>query len=303
MRAASCVASFAYSETSNGGDDSVDDQMANSLALVQETELELCSCVDAICRKHNLTYSLAFGSLIGAVRHNGFIPWDDDIDILMPRPDFDRLLEVIRPELPPYYELQFFTFHNTHRYVARLIDHRTLVKLSSYGEGNELAIWLDIFPLDGMPDNSLLKRLHYDRIKWHKAMCAFASFDETVNQHRPGRPFVQQLIIDFCAKTHFGSWLDIDDCLSKYDKALKRYAYSEHDFCVCGIGTYDAKKQTWKRACFDRLSNYEFDGHTFMGPQDYDSVLSVTYNDYMTLPPEDKRVVHHIDLLKHPRMH
>ena len=290
------------SESSDDGGDSVGDQINDSLALVQETELELCSCVDAICRKHNLTYSLAFGSLIGAVRHKGFIPWDDDIDILMPRPDFDRLLEVIGTELPPYFELQFFTFHNTHRYVARLIDHRTLIKLSSYGEGNELAIWLDIFPLDGIPDNGFLRRLHYGRIKWHKAMCAFASFNETVNRHRPGRPLAQQLIIDFCAKTHFGSWLDIDERLAKYDKALRKYGYAENGHCFCGVGTYDAKKQTWKRACFDRVVDYEFDGRSFMGPEDYDSLLSVTYNDYMTLPPEDKRVVHHIDLLEHPHM-
>lgn len=72
------------------------------MAIVQGTVLEMAVCLDAICRKHDLRYSLAFGSLIGAVRHKGFIPWDDDIDVLMFRDDLDRFLRIAPDELPDY---------------------------------------------------------------------------------------------------------------------------------------------------------------------------------------------------------
>lgn len=274
----------------------------SSLELMQRTELEIAKQVDAICRRHNLRYSLIFGSLIGAVRHKGFIPWDDDIDILMPRDDFELLLQYAVDELPDYYEVQNFKLGTSKRYVSRIADKRTLIRLESYGEGNDLPIWFDIFVLDGIPDGKVARELRYLEVLWRKATCAFAAFDETVNLHRPGRPKWQQLIIDFCAATQFGHLWNLDKNLLKYDKTLKKDSTFAHKDCFCGVGTYDAKRQTWPAHAFLDLIDYEFEDTKLMAPRDFDAVLSVTYGEYMTLPPEDQRAMHRLELLKHPLM-
>ena len=267
-----------------------------STQLLQNTALGLGVQFDAICREHGLRYSLAFGSLIGAVRHHGFIPWDDDLDFLMPRPDYERFVEVAAAELPPYYRLQNYRVDGSKRYVTRLVDMRLTLRLQSYETNNDLNPWIDIFPLDGAPEGAAARKVHGLRILWHKAMCAFASFSETVNQHRPGRPRYQQLIIDFCRVTRFGSWMDIYERLDKYDRALKRYAFDACEDCVCGVGTYDVERQTWPRAAFERLVEYDFEGVRLMGAADFDAVLAPTYGDYMTLPPEDQRLMHEIEV-------
>lgn len=271
-----------------------------ALAIVQGTVLEMATCLDGICRKHDLRYSLAFGSLIGAVRHKGFIPWDDDIDVLMFRDDLDRFLRIAPDELPDYYEVQHFSLGNTRRYVTRIVDNRTLMRLDSYGERNDLAIWLDIFVLDGIPDGRFGRGIQYLRILWHKAMCAFASFEETVNRSRPGRAWWQQAIIEFCSITHFGSWMDVGERLKKYDAALRRYRCTEGEACFCGVGTYSGERQTWPRASLEDLVEYEFESAVLKGPRDYDSVLSATYGDYMVPPSEGHRAVHNVHVVKHP---
>lgn len=272
------------------------------LKAIQNTVLDMARFLDSVCRVHDICYSLAFGSYIGAVRHKGFIPWDDDIDIIMPRSDYERFAEVVQDELPEYYEFQNFRKSGATRYLNRLIDKRTLIKLDSYESTNDLNIWLDIFPLDGIPDGRIARVMHYAHIQWCKAACSFATFSDTVNLHRPGRPWWQQTIISLCRVTRFGSWLDARRCLEKYDCVLKSIPYGTTQDCVCGVGTYDPRRQTWPTVVFETLVDWPFEETIFRAPQNYASVLGTTYGDYMTLPPKENRTIHHIDLVAHPWM-
>lgn len=270
------------------------------IQMIQQTELELADSFDLVCRKHSLRYSLAFGSFIGAVRHKGFIPWDDDIDVIMPRKDYDEFFRIARDELPDYFEVQHFKFGNSKRYVSRIVDTRTLMHLSSYEKDNDIGIWLDIFVLDGLPDKGIEREFCYFEVLWRKACVSFAAFDQTVNLHRPGRPKFQQLIINFCAATKFGHLWSLKKNLSKYDRVLKRIdTFANHD-CFCGAGTYDPRRQTWPADIFLDLVDYEFEGHRYLGVKNFDAILRVTYGDYMALPSENNRVVHQIGLVRHP---
>lgn len=276
----------------------------DTLELLQSAALGIAKAIAAVCDRHSLSYCLMFGSLIGAVRHEGFIPWDDDLDIAMPRPDFERFLKIAPTELEGSYRLADYRSNSeTDRYVTRVVDDRLLLKLNSYENGNVLPAWVDIFVIDGLPDSRTAKNIHYLRIYWHKAMCAFAAFDTTVNKSRPGRPKWQQLIIDFCSATHFGSWLDKSKRLNKYDAALKKYDFRSGAYCFCGVGSYSPKMQTWPVSAFDCMEKRPFESTGFPIPRDYDSVLSVIYgSDYMTLPPEDKRVIHEIEIYQDTRI-
>lgn len=275
----------------------------SALKLVQETELGLMDFLDGVCRSYGIRYSLIFGSLIGAVRHKGFIPWDDDIDVVMPREDYDRFLSVVVDDAPEWIEVQHFRLGSSKRYVARIADKRTLMHLDSYSESNDLHIWLDIFPIDGLPDFAWLRRCHLLYVLWRKACCSFAAFDETVNLHRPGRPQWQQAIIWFFSITHMGRLWNLDRALDLYDSALRKYSPLSGGECFCGVGTYGFKRQIWPSFAFNHLVEYEFEGRHYFGPEDADAILAVTYSDYMQLPPEGERTVHQIDLVEHPNMH
>ena len=269
------------------------EENSNSLRIIQDAALQMGVFVHKVCEKHDLRYSLFFGSLIGAVRHQGFIPWDDDLDLALPRPDYEKFLDVVVDELPEYYELQNYRVTESVRYVSRIIDLRLPLELDSYGEGNNsVHAWIDLFPIDGIPSGFVARNIHYARINWHKAMCAFAAFDQAVKRKRPGRPIYQQVIINFCIVTHFGAWMDARDELEKYDKALRRYSFDEFETCVCGVGTYHPKKQTWPKTAFTKLIQHPFCSAQLSIPVDYDSVLTKTYGDYRIIPRESDRFPH-----------
>lgn len=274
-----------------------------ALKLVQETELGLMDYLDDFCRRNSIHYSLIFGSLIGAVRHGGFIPWDDDIDVAMPREDYERFISLVANDVPDWIEVQNFRLGTSKRYVTRIADKRTLMRLSSYTEANDLHIWLDIFPIDGLPNSKVLRGAHLLCVLWDKACCSFAAFEETVNLHRPGRPWWQQAIISFFSATHIGHLWKLDKALTNYDNALQKYPVPYGNECFCGVGTYGFARQTWPSSAFDGLTEYEFEGRSYFGPRDVNAVLSVTYGDYMQLPSEENRVIHQIDLIEHPGFH
>ncbi len=121
---------------------------------MQERMLELLMVVDSICRKHNIPYWLSGGSMLGAVRHQGFIPWDDDLDIEMLRPDFERLMKILPHELPETMALQWHdTDPNYFFQFAKVRDHRSrLFERNGYDKiWKEHGVWIDIFPLERVP--------------------------------------------------------------------------------------------------------------------------------------------------------
>lgn len=132
----------------------------SQLRLLQRLEFQMLTHVLAICEKHNLTYYISGGTFLGAVRHQGFIPWDDDVDLALPREDYEKLIAVLPDELPA--PLQVSTFRNQrgyHRLWAKVSDPRLLIK---NGEGSSLAsepCWIDVFPLDGAPPPGVRRTL------------------------------------------------------------------------------------------------------------------------------------------------
>ena len=141
-------------------------KMGTELRDLQLVELDILKEFLRICKKYDLRYYALGGTLLGAVRHKGFIPWDDDVDMGMPRPDFIRFGEIAKKEFPQY--IRFCTYQETpgyRYYVPRLTDRRVKVIDSSAAVEQEKEAWIDIFPLDGMPGN-----------KWKRKFSLFSSF-------------------------------------------------------------------------------------------------------------------------------
>ena len=266
----------------------------NRLSPIQSHELAILRQVVEICEREHITYYLQGGTMLGAIRHKGFIPWDDDIDLGFPREDYERLLRCVSASLPDYMKLRTYNDSSDHHYYfARVVDTRYRIERLGGLEHRQEELWVDLFPLDGMPNNVLMRQIHklrlsIGRLKFH------LSTIEKVNIKRPGRSALEKLVINFAIKTgvgHKGNTVAICD---KIDRMLKKYPIEGSDWIVNFMGQTSFKfTEMIPKRIYGKGALYPFEDMTLMGPEDYDGYLKSLYGDYMT-PPEDSNKNAHV---------
>ena len=135
--------------------------MNKKLSDVQVIIWDIMKYLKDYLEKNNITYYMLGGTLLGAIRHQGFIPWDDDIDIGIPRGEYEKFINEISKKLPEHLELHTYKNNkNHHYYFSRIVDNRhTLKRTGSLVDRNE-ELWIDVFPLDGMPNNFIIRKIH-----------------------------------------------------------------------------------------------------------------------------------------------
>ena len=249
---------------------------------LRSTMLNILSEIHSFCEKYSLRYFMAFGTLLGAVRHKGFIPWDDDVDIWMPRPDYERFLDTFNH---PFYKM--LTARKDSRYpldFAKVHDERTLVEEIG-GDGN-WGIFVDVFPLDGMPSEEEFQRLK-KRVAAVRRVIANQRFTRKFSISREtglkkslaaiaGRiahPFIKL------------SWL-----IRKEESIMSCHDY---DTCPFISDLTDIHPLLFEREIATERILLDFEGRQFYAPKEYDKWLTILFGDYMTPPPEEKRVSNH----------
>jgi lipopolysaccharide cholinephosphotransferase len=272
-------------------------ETVNELRKLQMVELAMLKEVVRICDKHGLTYYLSAGTFLGAVRHKGFIPWDDDADVRMPRPDYERLLELLPSELnKPYIVCHFRYNHNVHRYFCRVENPLVKLHRSQSVKGEYSNAWLDIFPLDGMPANRLHNKLRQIRLLYRRMWLQISVFDEIVTLKKK-RPFHERMLVSLVrhvpAIQKLVHW---EKMWQKLDKAMKAYGVENAKYYVNFMGFYKFKDMI-EKTVYGKGALYQFEDAFFNGPEDYDTFLKHLYGDYMKLPPEDERNKHFADQL------
>lgn len=169
----------------------------SDIKIIQDKILSILKEFINICEENNLTYYALGGTLLGAVRHKGFIPWDDDIDIGMPREDYEKFKKIASNVLPENYKFLSEDTLNYKKAFSVIRDDSTKIIMNYSKEELVESLWIDIFPLDGMPSNALKKKIHSLRYLYARMMVQLSQFNSLVNQKKENRPFIEKIIIAF----------------------------------------------------------------------------------------------------------
>ena len=265
------------------------------LSKIQKIIWNIMSEIKPYLIENDIDYYMLGGTLLGAVRHKGFIPWDDDIDLGIPREQYDDFLKNVAKQLPSYMQVNtFYDETDHHYYFARIVDTRYhLKRMGSEVERTEDA-WIDIFPLDGMPNNYFIREIHKMRLLVSRAFYHIATFDR-VNLQRPNRPLSERLVIKFVQLTGFGRNMDAKKWLWKIDSLLKKYPYKDSKWVVNFMGQYKFKEM-FPKTKYGHGKLYAFENNVLQGPEDADFILSQMYGDYMTPPKDSDKNAHAAEL-------
>lgn len=255
---------------------------------LQLEELSLLKDTLSLFQKYDISYFALGGTLLGAVRHKGFIPWDDDIDIGVPRPDYDKLIGLLQKGDTG---LKYHHFSNDEHcgfYILRIESSRFKVVRNNFENKLEQNVWIDIFPLDGMPNNSFLRKIHEYRIKFRRNIYLMSCFENAVRVQKKSRSLFKQTVTDLIRKTKIYRLIPPSFGFHYLDNILKSCSYEKSDYLVNVMGAYLFKEQFHKRY-YGKGKAYPFEDITLWGPEDHDFVLKQLYRDYMQLPkPEDR---------------
>jgi lipopolysaccharide cholinephosphotransferase len=259
-----------------------------TLREVQLGELAVAKQLDEICRKLNLRYWLMYGTLLGAVRHQGFIPWDDDVDVMMPRPDYEKLIDYLIAHAEEIAPLKLMHYRTNKDYIypiARLSDSRYHIKYNKakdYG----LGLFVDIYPLDGggnTPEEAegILRAQQFDL-----SMALLAGTDKYYSSAshwiRNAPKFLAYLYAKARGANHYARKLDLNG---------QKYSYEDSKYVA--QTNWDSWILVYEKEWFDHIEYMQFEDTMLCVPKEYDKILTQTFGDYMTPPPEDKRIAQH----------
>lgn len=253
---------------------------------LQAIELDLFRELVRICSLHNIRFFMAEGSLLGAVRHKGFIPWDDDIDVAMLREDYERFLQVAPKELGAQYTLQHQSVMDNYWLPfakIRLITDSTKFRqthIAHLTENN--GPFLDIFPLDSVPKKSSAKqKFTQARIKFVRGM---------ITRKLKCKPHsdLSGAVAYFCSR--FFTVQQLHNKLHRLHTAMNR---ADNEWIVNWESSYGIGRETFPKTAFEQTVMVPFEQYEAPVPCGYDTVLSTIYGDYMTLPPVEQQVCKH----------
>ena len=253
---------------------------------VKQIELDLLIRLDEICKKNNLRYYLCGGTLLGAVRHKGFIPWDDDIDVLMPRDDFQKLLELPDEKNDEVKKISWKNGESIYPFI-KLVNTKTAIKEKYLDKEVLTSVWIDIFPLDGMPDSDRKIKKKFRRIKFYKTLLLTA-YSEIGTGATWYSTALKYILIPICRRLNTVKLCDkLNRISSEYDINTSPYVGG----FLWGYGPQEKMPKSFLEPC-----EVTFEGKKFRAPSCWDYYLKSLYGDYMKLPPEEKRKGHQFDV-------
>lgn len=242
--------------------------------------------IKRVCEKNNIQYSLDGGSLIGAVRHKGFIPWDDDLDVDMTREDYEKFISVCQTDLGEAFSL--LTWENDPEYPKGfckiLLKDTKVVEKECVNTRYKQGIYVDIFPWDNVPKNRCLEKIQQFRIYYYKKILHMHSNCDVPHGSGMLKKAVFGLI-KICSKLYTHEKL-----VKNFTKELMRYDKSAYVSCM--VGVYGYKRTKISSEIFSEYISMQFEDRTYDTIKEYHQLLTKIYGDYMKIPPVEERRIH-----------
>ena len=259
----------------------------------REIQLEEKKILDEVVKfldKNKIKYFLTYGTLIGAIRHKGFIPWDDDIDIAVPRDDYQKLVSLFKNNNLLGNNLYFHSYElgNLNMPFAKVYKHDIKVYDWRYNDKYEKYLWIDIFPIDGFPDDKIefekwnnKKNLIRTLIMYRKMSIKYMFKDKKkflINIPK----LISKIVLNILPERFLSK---------KIVKLTEKYPYDKSKYAGCYVWSSNLGEKMLKKD-FEEYTKVDFEGSKYNALKKYDKYLSQVYGDYMTLPPEEKRITH-----------
>ena len=258
---------------------------------LKQIELDILTKIDHVCRKNYFCYSLCGGTLLGAIRHKGYIPWDDDIDIAMPRDDYDKFLNYcISNEKECGFRIVSTVNDKRYAYLfAKACALNTVIEEENFNpNGADVGVYVDIFPIDGLGSKEEAKS-NFEATRFKRELLVARNWK---------RFFRSKTHAWYIEPVRFAFWLmsrfvRANTLIEKIDQYYLRFPLSQSEYAAVVCGSY-REKEILPIEVLNTFTEVEFEGKRFMAFEKYDDYLRSIYGDYMKLPPKDKQMSHHM---------
>ena len=250
---------------------------------IKEIEVSLLAKLDSFCATHGISYFIHGGTLLGAVRHKGFIPWDDDIDVSMPRDDYEKFKLLVKESSCSFGFIDG-SDHNSYRAYGKIYDQLTVVKVKD-ANFSQYGLFIDIFPLDNLSNNKKKALKFVNQCHRLTTIYRLASFSKIVKSGNGLKNCAKNITCQFVKITGHRFWINkLNKKAVKFKDIRTRYISN-----VLSPNYIHVYEKEW----FKETVRIPFETIEVNAPAGYKKLLQTMYGDYMKLPPAEKRVSHH----------
>lgn len=260
-----------------------------SLDEIHKSSLSLLGFFHEICLKNNLTYYLAYGTLLGCIRHEGYIPWDDDIDIWMPRSSYKELIDMFKEteyRIGDYYLLSRDSSEYVDYSIIRITDLRYKLVQNNSNYYPDMGTFIDIYPLDSVEDQSTFDEAYKKIGKYNWLYAVYLTWSSPSKLKA-----IPKFLIHYLLRLRYGKHY-LSKVQNRTEEIIKEYSSDDYNYFAV-LNWFTTGKKVYSKELFSNTVALKFEDLILNVPSGYHELLSIIYGDYMKLPDEEERVSYH----------